>query len=436
MHRSAFVRYVRPLLAAFVGMGFLLGAATAASAASPLSLAVNSKADTHAVNPASGKCRDAQGHCTLRAATEVANAQAAGRPVNITVPIGTFKLTLGTLSLKHNAVIVTGAGATKTLVTAQQASRVLTVAATAKVTLSHLELTGGTAPSGTSSPNGGNGGGIMNAGSLALTNSTITGNAAGSGAFGSTDPGGQGGSGGGIANTGTVTIASSTISGNSAGTGGIGLSGNEPSGPGGNGGGIYSAGGSVTISGSVVTGNTAGYPGPLGEAPFPSAGNGGGIWSSTVLYVTTTKFSSNTGEPGAGGDGDGGAIFNSGTATVGSSTFAGNGAGTVGSAGNGGVGGSGGAIASTGKLTLTRSTVSGNTAGTGGGSSDGGAGGGLYAPSGSVTLIWDALELQCQRFGRERDPGRPGLLGPGSGRRRRGHLLGSDGQRQRHDHLG
>jgi hypothetical protein len=38
-------------------MGFLLGVTTAASATSPLSLAVNSTADANAVNPASGKCR-------------------------------------------------------------------------------------------------------------------------------------------------------------------------------------------------------------------------------------------------------------------------------------------------------------------------------------------------------------------------------------------
>ena len=415
MHRSAFVRYARPLLAGFVGIGFLLGATTAASAASPLSLTVNSKADTHAVSPASGKCLDAQRHCTLRAATEVANAQAAGRLVNITVPVGKFKLTLGALTLKHNSVIVTGAGSTTTVVTAQGASRVLTVAAAAKVTLNHLDLTGGTAPSGTSSQNGGNGGGIMNAGSLTLTNSTISANVAGSGGYGSTDPGGHGGNGGGIANSGTVTIASSTISGNSAGTGGMGQPNNELSGPGGNGGGIFSSGGSVTISGSVVSGNTAGYSGPLGEAPFPNAGDGGGIWNSAVLNVTATTFSSNIGEPGTGGDGNGGAIFNSGTATIGSCTFAGNSAGTVGSVGNGGAGGSGGAIASTGKLTLTGSTVSGNTAGTGGGSSNGGAGGGLYAPSGSVTLIGDTLSSNASGSGGNAIPVDPGCAAPGAG---------------------
>ena len=98
--------------------------------------------------------------------------------------------------------------------------------------------------------------------------------------------------------------------------------------------------------------------------------------------MTTTRFSSNTGESGAGGDGNGGAIFNRGTATIGTSTFAGNGAGTVGRVGNGGAGGNGGAIASTGTLSLTGSTVSGNTAGTGGGSSNGGVGGGLSHPRG------------------------------------------------------
>ena len=135
MHRRTLIHSTRALLVGLVLLGsLLLGSTGAARAASPVNLTVNSTADTHAVNPGAGKCADAHGHCTLRAATEVANAQAVGRPVNITVPAGTFKLTLGVLSLKHNAVVATGAGATKTIVTAQGASRVLTVAATAKVT--------------------------------------------------------------------------------------------------------------------------------------------------------------------------------------------------------------------------------------------------------------------------------------------------------------
>src|SRR3974390_1922651 len=249
MHLSALVRPARSLPVGFVVLAsVLIGTTGAARAATPLNLTVNSTADTHAVNPGSGKCADAHGHCTLRAATEVANAQTAGRPITIKVPVGTVKLPLGVLSLKHNAVVVTGAGATTTVVTAQGASRVLTVAAAAKVTLDHLELTGGTAPSGISSQNGGNGGGIMNSGSLYLTNSTISANVAGSGGYGGSDTAGNGGNGGGIANSGTLTIASSTISGNSAGTGGIGQPNNELSGSGGNGGGLYSSGGSAPIS--------------------------------------------------------------------------------------------------------------------------------------------------------------------------------------------
>lgn len=82
----------------------------------------------------------------LRAATEVANAQAVGRLVNITVPAGAFKLKLGTLTLNHNAVVVTGAGATTTVITAQGASQVVNVATSANVTLNGLELTGGWPP--------------------------------------------------------------------------------------------------------------------------------------------------------------------------------------------------------------------------------------------------------------------------------------------------
>ena len=58
-----------------------------------------------------------------------------------------------------------------------------------------------------------NGGGIVNRGTLTLTNSTVSGNSAGSL-----------GSGGGIFSFGTLTLTNSTVSGNSAGIHGGGIS--------------------------------------------------------------------------------------------------------------------------------------------------------------------------------------------------------------------
>ena len=79
-------------------------------------------------------------------------------------------------------------------------------------------------------------GGILNGGTLMITNSTITGNSASN-------------EGGGILNGGALTVISSTISDNRA--GGFGQN-NFP----GNGGGIFSEG-TLTISNSTISGNTA-----------------------------------------------------------------------------------------------------------------------------------------------------------------------------------
>ncbi len=440
----------------------VLGASSTALASAPLNLTVNSRADTHAVQPGSGRCADAQGHCTLRAALEVANAQAAGRLVNIAVPMGTYKLTLGSLVVKHDAVVVKGASATGTVVNAQAASRVVSVSATAHVTVQLLELTNGnagtfaggglfnagnttlnnvtvranTAAQGggisnaagarlalanskvsantisavaDSSP-GGSAGGIENAGSLTLTGATISGNRAGLGGYGGSDTAGPGGNGGGIANSGTVTATNSVISGNSAGTGGIGLSGQEVSGQGGSGGGIYSSG-SVTLTQTVVSGNTSGPAGPLGEGSA-NAGDGGGVWSGGTLVVNGSTFSTNSGGQASGLGANGGGIYTSGTATISSSTFSSN------TAGQGG--GSGGGIASSGTLTLSTSTLSGNAAGAGVGGGYGGAGGGLAVNAGTSTLTGDTVSSNASGAGGNAifvDPGcaRPGPGGDGGG---------------------
>ena len=398
MHRPAVVRPTGAFLASLVVTGsVLLATSTAASASSPLSLTVNSTADTHAVNPGSGRCADAHGHCTLRAAIEVANAQAAGRLIDIKVPVGTFKLTLGVLALKHDPVAVTGAGGTTTVVTAQGASRVLSVAAAAKVTLSHLELTGGTAPNGTFSQNGGSGGGVLNAGSLTLANSTVTANAAGSGGQGLNDTAGSGGNGGGIANTGTLVVVGSTISRNVAGWGGYGI-GRERA--------VrhrWSRAAGSTPRADWSRSPTASSRATRPETPVrratvrSNAGDGGGIWSSATLIVSGSTFSTNTGGDGTAGGANGGGIYSSRTASISSSTFTSNAAGVGDS-----TAGNGGAIANTGTLSLTKSTLSNNTAGAGVGGVPGGNGGGLSSSAGMATLTGDTLSANASGKGGER----------------------------------
>ena len=111
---------------------------------------------------------------------------------------------------------------------------------------------------------------------------------------------------------------------------------------------------------------------------LPNGSNGGAIYNTGTLTIISSTLNNNKagngntaqyGHPGSNG-GNGGAIYNTGTLTITSSTLKDN------TAGNGGVvnyyndwyggnGGNGGAIYNTGKLTITSSTLKDNTAGDG-----------------------------------------------------------------------
>jgi polymorphic membrane protein len=164
------------------------------------------------------------------------------------------------------------------------------------------------------------GGGILNHGTLTVTNSTFTDNNAP--AFG-----------GGIENDGTLTVTDSTFSGNRV----------EHEG-----GGIHNTG-TLTVSNSTFFGNEA--DGDIG---------GGAILNDigATLKVTNSTFFDNSAPFATLGGGGG--IFNSGTLTVTNSTFSDNSATDIG-------GGVGGGIDNEGTLTVTNCTFSGNSAGLGGG---------------------------------------------------------------------
>ncbi|MDO8617189.1 MAG: choice-of-anchor Q domain-containing protein [Dehalococcoidia bacterium] len=149
------------------------------------------------------------------------------------------------------------------------------------------------------------GGGIDNRfGTLSLTDSTISGNTATTG-------------GGGIMNSGSATITGSTISGNTATTAGGGIMNDD----------------SATITGSTISGNTATTDGGgIWASPFSGAliltnstvsgnsarGEGGGIYVSTTggfavgLFNSTVAF--NTADSDGDGIGGGGGIANGGPA--------------------------------------------------------------------------------------------------------------------------
>ena len=262
--------------------------------------------------------------CSLREAIAVVNS---GDTIN--VPIGTYTLTLGTDLVISTSLTLSGAGSGDTIIQAATSS----ADATSRV----FDITGGTVSiSGVTIQNGntsGQGGGILNSGSLSLTASTVSGS---SGTFG-----------GGIRNSGTMTLTASTVSGNATEFGG---------------GGIINIG-TLTLTDSTVVGNTA-------------TGDAGGIRNDGTLTLTNSTISGNT------GNGNGGGILNNlATVTVTSgSTVSGNTAGLNGGGihNNGGIlnvsnstvtcnmasvtGGGGIYIKDDGTLTLTDSTVSGNTA--------------------------------------------------------------------------
>jgi hypothetical protein len=176
------------------------------------------------------------------------------------------------------------------------------------------------------------GGGIANAGTLTLINSTVSGNSAGWG--------------GGISNGGTLALTNSTVSQNNA----I-LRFSKTQVVGGDGGGISNGWqDTLTLTNSTVSDNGA-------------QNTGGGIYNGGTLTLTHSAVSRNIAQrPLSGITSTGGGIYNEGsyaTLTLTHSTVSGNSAGW-----------GGGIYTSYATLTLTNSTVSGNTAA--------GFGGGIY----------------------------------------------------------
>jgi hypothetical protein len=206
------------------------------------------------------------------------------------------------------------------------------------------------------------GGGIVNAGTLTLTDCLLSGNSAGgfAEAFG-----------GGIYNLGTLTVSNCTISGNTAFAGGAYIYEN------GYGGGIYNEG-TLTVSDCTITGNSAN--GHDDSPGYAGAGFGGGIDNAGTLTLSNSTVAGNhaSGDLGGGAYGDGaygGGIFNGisygfrGDLIVNYSTISGN---TALASSYDRVSGNGGGIFNQGTLTVTisNSTLSGNSAGSAGGGID------------------------------------------------------------------
>lgn len=268
------------------------------------------------------------------------------------------------------------------------AFRLLHVAAGGRLTVTGLTLTGGRIPAvldaAGGSLSGGEGGAILNAGTVTLTQTAVTANGAddnGGGiynkagatlalldstvsdnqadlcdsAFVPNCPGVTG-DGAGIVNDGIVTLDHCVLSGNTSSIGNSSFIGGH------DGAAIFNTG-TVTLTDCVLNQNACdGYSGAIdngGTATLTrcvltenSEAVGGAITNhSGVLTVTDSTFARNSGE-------DGGAIDNDGTATLNNCTLQDNFACS-----------NGGAIRNGGMITLTNCTLSGNYAISGGGGS-------------------------------------------------------------------
>jgi CSLREA domain-containing protein len=296
---------------------FTAALSSAASAAAAATFVVNSTLDAVDAVPGNGVCATAGGTCTLRAAVQEANA--LGGAHSITLPAGTYTLTLagreessaatGDLNIASGRdLTVNGAGMATTTIDANGIDRAFRSVG-GRLTLNDLTVRNGRAE-GTASVSGFGGCFYMSSAQLTLTRMVVTG--CSTGATG-------GNNGGGIAIFGstsmgvsTLTVADSTIAQNST------------PGPGG---GLYlSSGTTATVTRSTVSGNSATYGGGVfvfGDAGFaPSTVTitestivqnvsttlgGGGVYilssgsGNSALTVANTTITGNIATTGAGG---------------------------------------------------------------------------------------------------------------------------------------
>jgi hypothetical protein len=281
-------------------------------------------------------------------------AASPGDTINFAPSVTTVTLTSGELVIDKNLTI-TGPGANRLTVQVDTSARVFNISSsTVTVSISGITISNGLAQDGPG------GGGILSVGVLTLTDSTISGNFAGS-LFG-----GVLGGGGVMNDHGTMTITGCTISnnsqGNSFGGGGIG------------GGGVLNENGTMTITRCTISNNSANQS---GIAPG-GVSEGGGIVNDSggSLIITNSTISGNTSSATnpdvffASAFAYGGGVHNSGSMTITNCTISGNSAVGITSLDYG----YGGGISNGGNLQITSSTIAHNSA-TGG---SGAFGGGIY----------------------------------------------------------
>lgn len=297
---------------------------------------------------------------TLRYA--VAHAQ-SGDTILLTAAVkGPIVLTEGELILSRDVTIESVPSRTPTI-SGGGSSRVFEVAAGTDVSLINIQISGGNGLADNMAGatfTDGNGGAILNFGTLTISGCNISGNsgtatsANGFNAFGGAilNDGGavtvtnctltnnSAVNGGAIADFGSLTVSGSTLSGNSAGLGGaISITGAATvtgstisnNSAGGVGGGVFFFSGTLALSGSTLSGDTSSLGGAIvnqfgamtiTSSSFvnDSASAGGGamfLFGASTTFVTNSAFSGDTAAFG-------GAISNAGYLQISGSDFTGN----------------------------------------------------------------------------------------------------------------
>jgi hypothetical protein len=178
---------------------------------------------------------------------------------------GTITLTSGPLVVA-SSLTIDGPGSKNVTINGNKTVEDLLVDANVTATVSGLTITGGSAAV-TYAFGGDGGGGINNAGTLAVASCVITGNS-------------TNGSGGGILNNGNLTVTSSVVSDNAAQLGG-GIANN--------------ATGIVQVSGSTITNNSA-----VNQPAHYYYGSGGGINNLGTITIARSVVSGNSANAGGG----------------------------------------------------------------------------------------------------------------------------------------
>jgi hypothetical protein len=210
---------------------------------------------------------------------------------SVTTP-ATITLTTGELLVNKN-FIISGPGADQLSVNGNAASRVFHIASGKTVTISGLTITNGSATG--NHPDDFGGGIYSDHATLTVSDCTISGNSATSGAGIFSDGENSGSA--------TLTVTNSTLSGNSTNNNGGGIFS----------GGVFSGSATLTINNSTFSGNSA--------TAIISGGSGGGIYNQSALTINNSTFSGNSATNGGGGVFNTGVLSGSATLTLGSTIF-------------------------------------------------------------------------------------------------------------------